>query len=59
MRKLIALGLAALVVSAYLVGTASFAGDGPVSGVAVGDYPAPFDVQDITGPNKGTSLCYR
>ncbi|MDB5351364.1 MAG: hypothetical protein JWN86_2611 [Planctomycetota bacterium] len=59
MRKSIALGLPALVVSAYLVGTATFAGDGPMSGVAVGDYAAPFEVQDITGPSKGKSLCYR
>ena len=59
MRKIVAFGLPALVVSAYLVGTASFAGDGAVSGVPVGDYAAPFDVQDITGPNKGTTLCYR
>lgn len=59
MRKIVAFGLPALVVSAYLVGTACSAGDGPVSGVPVGDYTAPFDVQDITGPNKGSTLCYR
>ena len=59
MRKLVAFGLPALVVSAYLVGTASFAGDGPTSGVAVGDYATPFDVLDVTGPNKGSTLCYR
>jgi hypothetical protein len=29
------------------------------SGVAVGDFAAPFDVKDITGPNKGKTLCYR
>lgn len=29
------------------------------SGVQVGDFAAPFDVKDITGPNKGKSLCYR
>lgn len=29
------------------------------SGPAVGDSPAPFEVQDITGPSAGKSLCYR
>ena len=29
------------------------------SGVQVGDFAAPFDVKDITGPNKGQTLCYR
>lgn len=29
------------------------------SGVQVGDFAAPFDVKDITGPNKGKTLCYR
>ena len=55
----ISLGLfSALVVSAVLVGP-TFAQDELQSGVAVGDFAAPFDVKDITGPNKGKSLCYR
>ena len=29
------------------------------SGLQVGDHAGPFQVKDITGPNKGTSLCYR
>lgn len=29
------------------------------SGVQVGDFAGPFDVKDITGPNKGRELCYR
>ncbi len=29
------------------------------SGVQVGDFAGPFDVRDITGPNKGRELCYR
>lgn len=29
------------------------------SGVQVGDFASPFDVLDITGPNKGKTLCYR
>lgn len=29
------------------------------SGLQVGDHAGPFNVRDITGPNKGKSLCYR
>jgi hypothetical protein len=29
------------------------------SGLQVGDHAGPFNVKDITGPNKGKSLCYR
>jgi hypothetical protein len=29
------------------------------SGLEAGESPSPFNVKDITGPNKGTSLCYR
>lgn len=29
------------------------------SGPAVGDSPAPFEVQDVSGPSAGKSLCYR
>ena len=28
------------------------------SGLQPGDKTTPFDVRDITGPNKGKSLCY-
>jgi hypothetical protein len=28
------------------------------SGLQPGDKTSPFDVRDITGPNKGKSLCY-
>jgi hypothetical protein len=59
MRNRVVLGLSALVVSAFWVGTAPAADKGPKSGLEVGDFATPFDVQDITGPNKGTSLCYR
>jgi hypothetical protein len=47
-----------MVVSIVVVGTSS-AAERVDSGVAVGDFAAPFDVQDITGPNKGKTLCYR
>jgi hypothetical protein len=60
MRMKVAMGLSALVVSAFVVGT-SVARDAAdlTSGLQVGEFANPFDVQDITGPNKGTSLCYR
>jgi hypothetical protein len=29
------------------------------SGLKPGEPATPFNVKDITGPNKGTSLCYR
>jgi hypothetical protein len=29
------------------------------SGLQVGDHAGAFNVKDITGPNKGKSLCYR
>ena len=60
MRKNVFWGLSALaIVISTSVGFAALRGDGPQSGVDVGDHVSPFDVQDITGPNKGTSLCYR
>lgn len=58
MRTLYALGLPALVVSAVVVGTA-LAEDGLKSGLQPGEFAGAFDVQDITGPNKGHTLCYR
>ena len=29
------------------------------SGLQVGESAGPYNVKDITGPNKGKSLCYR
>jgi len=29
------------------------------SGLQVGDSAGAFNVKDVTGPNKGKSLCYR
>lgn len=29
------------------------------SGLQVGERTSPYNVKDITGPNKGRSLCYR
>ena len=60
MRKVLALSTSALVVSAFVVGTVSAAdAQGPKSGLQVGERAPAFDVQDITGPNKGKTLCYR
>jgi hypothetical protein len=58
MRLRFALGISAVVVSIVTVG-ASLAGDAVESGLKVGDSVSPFDVDDITGPNKGKTLCYR
>ena len=41
-----------------LLGT-SLAGDAVESGLKPGELVSPFDVEDVTGPNKGTTLCYR
>jgi hypothetical protein len=51
-------GISSVVVSIIVVGT-SLAGDAVQSGLRPGDSVSPFDVEDITGPNKGTTLCYR
>ena len=58
MRRNLAWGVPAVVASALVVGTA-FAAEPVESGLKAGDRTTPFDVQDITGPNKGKSLCYR
>src|SRR5262249_29469439 len=58
MRLNRAAGISAVVVSIVMVG-ASLAGDAVESGPKVGDFVGPFDVDDITGPNKGKTLCYR
>ena len=58
MRWNVAFGISAVVVSIVAVGT-GLAGDAVKSGVKVGDPVNPFLVDDITGPNKGKTLCYR
>ena len=58
MRLRSAKGISAVVVSIFVVGT-SLAGDAIQSGLKPGESVNPFDVNDITGPNKGTTLCYR
>jgi hypothetical protein len=51
-------GISAVVVSMIVVGT-SLAGDAVESGLKPGGFVKPFDVDDVTGPNKGKTLCYR
>ena len=58
MRLKFAMGISAVVLSIVMVG-ASRAGDPVRSGLKPGETVNPFDVDDITGPNKGRTLCYR
>jgi hypothetical protein len=58
MRVRFATGLAAVVASIVMVGTAR-SGDPVKCGLNPGESVAPFDVEDITGPNQGKTLCYR
>jgi hypothetical protein len=58
MRSRSAKGISSVVVSIIVVGT-SLAGDAVQSGLKPGEFVRPFDVDDVTGPNKGTTLCYR
>ena len=58
MRLRSALGISAVVVSFVTMG-AIYAGDAVKSGLNPGESVSPFDVDDITGPNKGQTLCYR
>jgi hypothetical protein len=58
MRHWIAGGVSVVVVSILVMG-AGRAGDAVKSGLQPGEFASPFDVDDVTGPNKGTTLCYR
>jgi hypothetical protein len=58
MRTVFARGISWVVVSVMMMG-ASYAGDAVESGLKPGQNVSPFDVDDITGPNKGKTLCYR
>ena len=58
MRPCFAKGISAVVVSIVMVGT-SLAGDAVQSGLKDGESVNAFLVDDITGPNQGTTLCYR
>jgi hypothetical protein len=52
--------MGALLVLSSLALSALFAGEtkSMVSGFQVGERTPPFDVVDVTGPNKGQELCY-
>lgn len=58
MRLRFAQGVSAVVVSIVMVGT-GLAGERVKSGLEPGGFVSPFDVEDITGPNQGKTLCYR
>lgn len=58
MRFRLAMGFPAVVLSTLMVG-ACLAGEPVKSGLSPGDSVNPFLVEDITGPNKGNTLCYR
>jgi hypothetical protein len=58
MRSMFARGISSVAASIVVVGI-SFAGDAVDSGLKAGNFVTPFNVDDITGPNKGTTLCYR
>ncbi len=58
MRFRFAQGISLVVVSIVMVGT-GLAGDAVQSGLKPGESVGPFEVDDITGPNKGNTLCYR
>jgi hypothetical protein len=58
MRSSFARGIPVVVVTLVTVGTC-LAADAVQSGLQVGDFVGPFDVEDITGPNQGKTLCYR
>ena len=51
-------GISPVVVSIIMVGT-GLAGDAVQSGLKPGEPVGAFDVEDVTGPNKGSTLCYR
>jgi hypothetical protein len=58
MRLNLAKGTSVVVVAIVMMGTC-LAGDAVKSGLEVGESVNQFNVDDITGPNKGTTLCYR
>lgn len=55
MKRAVLPSLAFLIAS---LGAIAIAGD-LNSGLQVGDSAGAFNVKDVTGPAKGTSLCYR
>lgn len=58
MRKVV-MALGALMLTAALAAPALFAGDAKLaSGIPAGGRVGPFDVVDVSGPNKGNELCY-
>ena len=56
MNRLLVLSVALAMTAASAVGLAA---DGVKSGLQLGEHAGFFLVKDVTGPNKGKSLCYR
>ncbi len=54
MKEAVVASVALLVI---FVGDA--ASDELQSGLQPGDLATPFEIKDVTGPNKGITLCYR
>ena len=54
MRNLMASSAALLIATVGVV----VAADALESGLQVGERTSPYNVRDITGPNKGKTLCY-
>lgn len=51
--------IAPMLTISIVIAGACLAGDRVKSGLAVGEPVNPFEVEDITGPNQGKTLCYR
>jgi hypothetical protein len=58
MRIRFATGIATAALCLAFAGTGR-SGDPVTSGLKIGESVSPFNVDDITGPNKGNTLCYR
>jgi hypothetical protein len=58
MRSSSAKGISSVMVSIIVAGT-TLAGDAVQSGLKPGEPVNAFNVEDVTGPNKGKTLCYR
>lgn len=59
MKKLLASALTLLLATGAILVADEAEKKEVKSGLAEGDQPPPFNVNDCTGPNKGKSLCYR
>jgi hypothetical protein len=58
MRLKLAVAASAMAVTIVMMGSAH-AGEAVKSGLTVGKIVGAFEVDDVTGPHKGQTLCYR